>query len=137
MARYQTLTGVEEATRSLASLQGELRDGLRGLVRTATERTRARAAGAAPVARVGGGATRQAISRIYFDDGDTGAAFVAPTRDWRTGRIRAKNLPVWQEYGTRRAAPHPYLAPAGRAEGHQMEAAALRLVTGAVAKAEG
>ena len=136
MARYQTLTGVEDVTRALGALRGELRDGLRGVVREATTRTRAQAASAAPVARVGGGATRQAVSQVFFDDGDTGAVFVAPTRDWRTGRRRAKNLPVWQEYGTRKADAHPFLAPAGRANGRRMEQDALRLVTQAVGKAE-
>jgi len=136
MARYQALGGIDLTLGALRRLPVELRTELRGLVRAATERTRARAAAAAPVARVGGGATRQAISKTYFDEGDTGAVFVAPTRDWRTGRVRAKNLPVWQEYGTRRAAAHPYLAPAGREEGRRMEDASLRLVAQAVARAE-
>jgi hypothetical protein len=136
MARYQALGGVELTLGALQHLSVELRTSLRGLVRTATERTRARAAAGAPVARVGGGATRQAISKTYFDDGDTGSVFVAPTRDWRTGRVRAKNLPIWQEYGTRRAAEHPYLTPAGREEGRRMVDASLRLVANAVAKAE-
>lgn len=136
MARYQALSGVEATTRALALLRRDCQEGLRGLVRTATERTRSRAAAAAPVARVGGGATRQAISKTFFDEGNTGAAFVAPTRDWRTGRTRAMNLPVWLEYGTRRAAARPFLTPAGEQEGRTLEREALRLVTQAVTKAE-
>ncbi len=137
MARYQALSGVEDVTRALGALRDDLRTGLRGVVRTATTRTHARAVQAVPVARVAGGTTRQAVRTTYFDDGDTGSVFVAPMVDPRTGRKRARNVPLWQEYGTRRADPHPYLTPAGRAEGRAMEREALRLVTATVAKAEG
>lgn len=136
MARYQALGGIDLTLGALRHLPVAIRTELRGLVRAATERTLARAVQAAPVARVGGGATRQAISKTFFDEGDTGAVFVAPTRDWRTGRGRAKNLPLWQEYGTRRASAHPYLIPAGHVEGRRMEDASLSLVSRAVAQAE-
>lgn len=136
MARYQALGGVEATTRALALLRADLRTGLRGLVKTATVAAQTRAQGAVPVARVVGGATRQAISKTYFDDGDTGSVFVAPTRDWRTNRRRPTNVPVWLEYGTRKMDGRPFLTPAGRQAGRQMEAEAIRLVTGAVRKAE-
>lgn len=136
MARYQALSGVEEVQRALGTLSAELRTGLRGLVRDATQRTQNQARATVPVARVAGGATRQAIGKTSFDDGDTGSVFVAPVRDPLTGRRRPTNVPVWLEYGTRKMTERPFLTPAGHAAGRQMEDAALRLVTQAVKQAE-
>jgi hypothetical protein len=135
MARYQTLTGVDAVLQGLGGLRGQLRDGLRGLVRSATTQTEAHARTTAPVGRLRGGTTRAAIRHTYFDDGDTGAVFVAPMKDAR-GRRRAKNLPVWLEYGTRKMDPRPFLVPAGREAGRRMAQDALTLVTQAVKRAE-
>jgi hypothetical protein len=132
MARYAALQGVDETLHSLSGLSVEIRSGLREVVRKATERTLRAAISAAPSRT---GALRDTGLRAkYFDDGDVGSVFVAPTRDARG--TRAKNLPIWLEYGTRRAAERPFLVPAGEASAESFGAESLRVVTSAVREAE-
>lgn len=132
MARFSALDGVDETLRKLSTLTVALRDELRGVVRKATERTLSATKSAAPVRT---GAMRDAIKAIYFDGGDTGAVFVGPSNDTR-GRTRAKNLPIWLEYGTRKASDRPFLVPAAKAAAAAMEADALRIVTASTRAAE-
>lgn len=134
--RFGALHGVEETIAKLGAMGDSLRAELRGLVRAATMGAAVRAKSDAPVGRVSGGTTRDAITTRFFDDGETGAVFVGPMRDPITGRKRADNLPLWLEYGTSRAPRRPFLVPAGRAEVAQFERACVDAVTRIVARAE-
>lgn len=53
---------------------------------------------------------REAIRRVFFDEGMTGRVFVAPMQDDRGQR--PVNLPLWLEYGTRYMHARPHLVAA-------------------------
>lgn len=56
---------------------------------------------------------REAIQRIFFDDGLTGSVYVrGPIPDARWSAGRPVNLPLWLEYGTSMMAARPHLIPA-------------------------
>lgn len=131
MARFSAWAGVDETLRQLSTLSTAMRDGLRAVVRDATQRTLSATKAAAPVRS---GAMRDAVAAVFFDDGDTGAVFVGPSRDRRG--VRAKNLPIWLEYGTRNAEPRPFMVPAAKSAASTLEADAVRVVTNAVKAAE-
>lgn len=82
---------------------------------------------AAPVGRTG--QLRSAIHITQFRDGNV-SVFVGTTKDPRTGKDRPANLPLWLEYGTRRAGARPFLVPAGAAIEPQLDAEITRLMTG-------
>lgn len=134
--RFNALDGVDEALRKLTVASVQVRDGLREVVRETTERAYHQARASAPVGRRSGGTTRDAVSRTYFDDGATGAVFVAPMRDPVTGARRAANLPIWLEYGTRTTAQRPFLTPAASEAASAFTAATVRVVTNAIKAAE-
>jgi hypothetical protein len=136
VARFNAMSGVDDTLRKLTALSVQMRDGLADVVRKATEQTHRAAVAAAPNRS---GAYREAIKTTYFDDGLTGSVFVAPHRDpggrWGAG-MRPKNLPIWLEYGTRRAAERPHLVTSARSAATAFQADTLRVVTNAVKAAE-
>lgn len=75
------------------------------------------------------GRYREAIRKKVFDneDGPAGTVFVIPVRD-EDGKRKPKNLPVWLEYGTRRARAFPHLLPALAAAKERLSRAVERLL---------
>ena len=55
---------------------------------------------------------REAIRRIFFDDGMTGKVFIAFPLEGPDGKARPTNLPLWLEYGTRFMSARSHLIPA-------------------------
>ncbi len=80
----------------------------------------------------GSGAYRDAIRWKVFanPDGPVGTVFVIQG-PWagHPGTLWPKNLPLWLEYGTRRAGPHPHLIPAFNAAVERTNRDVERLIT--------
>ena len=128
-----SLKGVESAIAGLDALRTQMPRALVTLIRSATEEAAVKARHLAP--RQTGG-LRTSISTKYFDDGETGAVFVAPSVDAH-GRKRGKNFPRWVEFGTRRMDARPYLLPASAWSFSRLMTEAPKLVARFVKQSEG
>lgn len=129
----ETMAGLQETLRNLATIRVEIRPSIRGVVRDLTIETQSSARAAAPVRT---GILKDAIQIKFFDDGDTGVVFVAPRDDWRIvkdgylrkGNRRAANFPLWVEYGTAKWRGRPFLMPAFRSRRAAFSERALEVV---------
>ncbi len=131
--RAAALEGLDLSLTQLDDLVEGCGPGIREIIKRETDRMHAEARAAA--ARIG--KTRRysnAIRKIFFDDGMTGRVFVAPIATWGHERLRRgwewlpKNVPIWLEYGTRKAADVPHLLPALERARTRMGAAVLELM---------
>lgn len=96
----------------LAALGTELRDALRHVVRLTTPEIRRAAEGRAPVKT---GTLKRSINLVFFDDGDVGSVYVRQSYDpaVASGKTyRAREFPLWIEFGTITSSARPFLIPA-------------------------